>query len=375
MKKNVPAASSMNDSGQNSKKARSKQRERPVTIRDVAREAGASVSTVSAALNGTDYVSQEMRGKIQKAIARLRYRPNDLARSLRMRKSQTLAAIVPDLSNNFFTDVLRGMEDVAVSHGYTLLIGDSREKWNEEKKYLDIFGRRRVEGIVRIPAMDDPGGQTENLLGNIPVVYLDRRPSNKDSCLAFVGLDNIQAAHDATKYLQSLGHRRIALITGPKTTRSAADRAEGYRMAMRAMRMPVREELIHYASFDISSGTRAASEMLTWLERPTAIFCTNNTLTIGALEAIHDLGLRCPEEISLLGFDDAYWASLVRPRLTMVRQPAREIGITATRILLDHIGHQSNPASEILLSTQLVIRESCATPAPSRTSAKRRKAG
>ncbi len=346
---------------------------RPVTIRDVAREAGASVSTVSAALNSTDYVSKEMHRRIQKAIARLHYRPNDLARSLRMRRSHTLAVVVPDLSNNFFTDVLRGMEDAAASHGYTLLIGDSREKWGEEKKYLDAFSRRRVEGVARIPAMDEPGGQATPLLGDIPVVYLDRRPSSGDSCLAFVGVDNIQAAFDATKYLQSLGHRRIAVITGPRTTRSATDRAEGYRLAMRSMRLPVREELVQYASFDMMSGTRAASQMLTWPERPTAIFCTNNTLTIGALEAIHDLGLHCPEEISLLGFDDTYWASLVRPKLTMVRQPSREIGITAARILIDHISGHSSPAKEILLSTQLVIRESCVAPGTSHRRSQRKR--
>jgi DNA-binding LacI/PurR family transcriptional regulator len=336
--------------------------------------AGASISTISAALNGTDYVSEVMRGRIQKAIARLKYRPNDLARSLRMRRSHTLAVVVPDLSNNSFTDMLRGMEDAAASHGYTLLIGDSRDKWAEEKKYLEVFGRRRVDGVARIPAMDELGGQADALLGDIPVVFLDRRPNNdKDSCLAFVGVDNVRAAFDATRYLQSLGHRRIAVITGPKSTRSASDRAEGYRLAMRGMHVPMREELIQYATFDMASGARAATQMLTWPERPTAIFCTNNTLTIGALEATHELGLRCPEEISLLGFDDAYWASLVRPRLTMVRQPTREIGITAARLLIDHIGQQPIPAKEMLLPTQLVIRESCGAPPKGRSTGRRRR--
>jgi DNA-binding LacI/PurR family transcriptional regulator len=169
----------------------------------------------------------------------------------------------------------------------------------------------------------------------------------------------VHASLDATRYLIGLGHRRIAIITGPKTTRSASDRVRGYRRALRLQQMPADADLIHYEDFDIASGYHATSRLIAMPERPTAVFCTNNTLTLGALEAIRDMGLSCPEDISLLGFDDAYWASLVRPRLTMVRQPAREIGATAARVLIGHIERKERISGEQYLPTELVIRESC----------------
>jgi DNA-binding LacI/PurR family transcriptional regulator len=161
-----------------------------------------------------------------------------------------------------------------------------------------------------------------------------------------------------------LGHRRIAIITGPLTTRSSADRVEGHRRAMRALHVPLRRDFIRVVDFETASGARAAMDLLTGMGRPTAVFCTNNTLTLGALEAIQQLGMRCPKEVSLLGFDDSNWSTLVRPRLTMVRQPAREIGMTAVQVLIDYI-EQRGPrvSADQLLPTQLMIRDSCAPPA------------
>ncbi len=206
---------------------RVKRLKRHVTIRDVARTVGASVSTVSAALNNTDYVSAGMRARIEKTIRRLKYRPNDLARSLRLQRAHTIAIVVPDLSDSFYTEMVRGMKDYAGAANYTLLIGDSRERWAEEHNYLDTFHRRRVDGVVRIPAIDDKGGQAMRVLGNIPLVYADRFPRPQDPHVGRVGVDNVEAAFDATRYLFSLGHRRIAIIAGPQTVKTSVDRLEG----------------------------------------------------------------------------------------------------------------------------------------------------
>lgn len=344
------------------KKKIKRQTRRHVTIRDVARAAGASVSTVSAALNNTDYVSKETRSRIRRAVARLRYRPNDLARSLRMRRSHALAVVVPDLSNSFYAEMVRGMGDHAQSFGYILLIGDSRESWNEERKILDAFNRRRVDGFVRIPAADDVSRQARALLEHIPVVYADRIPRTRTPRVACVSIDNVQAAYEACRYLIRLGHRRIAVITGPLSARSSADRLQGCRRALRETRILLPQSRVRVVDFQIASGTREAMDLLTARDRPTAIFCTNNTLTLGALVAIQQLKLRCPEEISLLGFDDSYWSTMVHPRLTMVRQPARDIGMTAARVLIDYIEERTPVFRDQLLPTQLMIRDSCAPP-------------
>lgn len=351
---------------------RRKHIKRHTTIRDVAREAGASVSTVSAFLNNTDYVSDQMRERIQKVIRRLRYRPNHLAQSLRLHHTHTIAIVVPDLLNSFFTELVRGAKDYASTADYTLLVGDSREHWEEEKMYLDEFHRRRVDGIIRIPAIDDFGGQANAVLDDLPVVYADRFPHAKDKLVGCVGVDNVQSAMDATRYLLSLGHRRIAIIAGPQGNKNSADRLEGFRKAMRAARAPIVRSMIRFGDNGILSGHREAMKLMTTSHRPTAIFSTNNMMTLGVLEAIQKLKLCSPKDISLLGFDDFYWATMLRPRLTMVRQPAREIGMTAARMLIEHIeGRQQQPSVQCL-PTQLVVRDSSAPPSSKKSSLQRK---
>ncbi|HUK26473.1 MAG TPA: LacI family DNA-binding transcriptional regulator [Terriglobales bacterium] len=335
---------------------------RHVTIRDVARLAGASVSTISAALNNSDYVSAEMRGRIEQAIKDLKYRPNDLARSLRLKKTHTIAIVVPDLSNNFYLDLVRGAKDYSASASYTMLIGDSRESWEEERSYLDLFHRRRVDGLVRIPAMNSPRGRLEAVMGDVPVVYADRLPPIRDPQTPRVGVDNLRAADSAMRYLVSLGHRRIAIIIGDPSSGTSSERLAGYMQALKNAKIAPDESLIRSGHNDLESGHSQTMQLLTGKNRPTAIFCTNNLMALGAFSAIQEMELRCPEEISLLGFDDFYWATLLRPKLTVVSQPAREIGITAARMLIDQIEGGPAAPSPTLLPTNLIVRDSCCPP-------------
>lgn len=345
------------------KPRRTHRRPRHVTIRDVARAAGASVSTVSAAINNTDYISGAMRVRIESAIRRLRYHPNQMARSLRLQRTHTIAIVVPDLSNSFYTELIRGVRDYAVTVNYTLLVGDSREKWEEERAYLEEFRRRRADGIVRVPAVDDSGAMAARIAGEIPIVYADRLPRSNGRAVGRVGVDSVAAAEHATRYLLSLGHRRIAIIAGPLENRNSADRLEGYRRALRSASIAVDQSLIRTGNDVFSSGHQQAMEVLSRLDRPTAIFCTNNMMALGALRAIQELQLRCPKEISLLGFDDFEWATLLRPALTMVSQPAREIGALAARTLIEHIEGRSRGSGSHILPTQLMLRGSCSPPA------------
>jgi DNA-binding LacI/PurR family transcriptional regulator len=333
-----------------------------VTIREVAKAAGASVSTISATLNNSDYVSAEMRRRIEGAIKELGYRPNDLARGLRLQKTHSIAIVVPDLSNNFYIELVRGAKDYSASANYTVLIGDSRESWEEERNYLDSFHRRRVDGVVRVPAIDAPGGKGKAVLGNLPVVYADRYPAARDSFVGRVGVDNRKAADSATRYLMSLGHRQIGIITGDPSSGTSVERLEGFVQALRSAGIRPDRSMIYRGHNDMESGRFHAMQLLTRVKRPTAIFCTNNMMALGALAAIQEIGLACPEDISLLGFDDFYWATLLRPRLTVVRQPAREVGMIAARMLIDHIEGRVGIPSPTLLATQLIVRDSCCPP-------------
>ncbi len=335
---------------------------RHVTIREVAKAAGASVSTISAALNNSDYVSTDMRSRIDEAIKTLRYFPNDLARGLRLQKTHSIAIVVPDLSNNFYIELVRGAKDYSASANFTVLIGDSRESWEEERNYLESFHRRRVDGIVRVPAINAVGGKAKSFLGNLPVVYADRYPLVRDPYIGRVGVDNTGAAESATRYLLSLGHRDIGIIAGDASSGTSVDRLQGFLSAIRSAKIRQDRSMIHAGHNDMESGHFHAMQLLTRGQRPTAIFCTNNMMALGALAAIQEIGLACPDEVSLLGFDDFYWATLLRPRLTVVRQPAREIGMIAARLLIDHIEGRVSVPTPAVLKTQLIVRDSCCPP-------------
>jgi LacI family transcriptional regulator, galactose operon repressor len=348
-------------------KAKGRAAKRHVTIREVAKAAGASVSTISAVLNNSDYVSADMRRRIEGAIKTLQYTPNDLARGLRLQKTHSIAIIVPDLSNNFYIELVRGAKDYSASASFTVLIGDSRENWEEERDYLDSFHRRRVDGVVRVPAINAVAGKARTVLGNLPVVYADRHPPDGDSYVGRVEVDNTRAAESATRYLLSLGHRDLGIITGDASSGTSVDRMRGFMSAIRAAKIRPDQSMVHTGHNDMESGHFHAMQLLTRARRPTAIFCTNNMMALGALAAIQEIGLACPEEISLLGFDDFYWATLLRPRLTVVRQPAREIGMIAARILIDHIERRASIPTPALLQTQLIVRDSCCPPKKTKT--------
>jgi DNA-binding LacI/PurR family transcriptional regulator len=279
-----------------------------------------------------------------------------------MQKTHSVAIVVPDLSNNFYVDVVRGAKDYSASANYTMLIGDSRENWKEERDYLDSFQRRRVDGVVRIPAVDALARNSKPILGNIPVVYADRYPAFRDLSVGLVGIDNVLAADHATRYLLSLGHRSIGIISGDTSSGTSADRLKGFLQAMRSAKIRSDRSMIHGGHNDIESGHDHTMQLLKRSPHPTAIFCTNNMMALGAFAAIQEFGLACPEEISLLGFDDFYWSTLLRPTLTVVRQPAREVGMIAAQMLIDHVEGRPAAATPVLLPTQLIVRDSCGPP-------------
>jgi LacI family transcriptional regulator len=329
------------------------------TIRQIARDLKVSVSTVSAVINNSSYVSAALRTRIEKALHEADYRPNQIARSLRLRETRTIGLIVPDLANSFYSQLMRGAEDYLVGASYRLLVADSREDWKRQHDYLMAFSGKATDGIILVPCMasSDQLNSIPRLVRGTPLVYVDRSPVNcaVDSVL----VDNVRASHEATRHLLELGHRRIGIITEPLNLLNSAERLVGYEQALESFRVRVDRKLIRSGDNTQDSGYWRGLELLRLVGPPTAIFVCNNLMTLGVLVALRELGVVCPRELSVVGFDDFEWCPFLQPPLTMVRQPAAELGAAAAKAVLKRVRHpDSHRAERVLLPTQLIVRKS-----------------
>jgi LacI family transcriptional regulator len=334
-----------------------------VTISEIARQLGVSVSTVSAVVNRHGYVSSAMRAKVEQALQQAQYRPNDMARGLRLGRSHTIGLIIPDLTNSFFARLMRGAEDYLASLNYRLLIADSREEWSRQREYLCSFAGRKTDGILLVPcrSTDEQLAEIRQLIGSTPLVYVDRSPLNPtaDSVLA----DNVRAGYAATSHLLELGHRRIAILSEPLDLLNGADRLEGYKKALRARRVALDRNLIRFGGDTEDSGYWCGLELFKQATRPTAVVVCNNLMTLGLLGALSGAKLECPGDVSIIGFDDFEWCPHLSPPLSMVRVPAAELGSAAAKALMRRVrgAHVESPQS-ILLPAELVLRKSTAAP-------------
>lgn len=328
-------------------------------MKDVAEAAGVSVTTVSHVINETRYVSDELRARVLKAMEELNYHPNILARSLRRGKTHTIALIVPDNSNPFFAEIARVAEMIGFENDYSVILCNSNKSVEREAAYLDVLIAKKVDGVIFIAAGSPQEHLQELAREGIPVVVADR---DVPQTLADVVLvDHEQGGYDATKYLISLGHRRIACIAGPSPLTPSADRVRGYKRALAEAHIPFDEQLVVPSTESYIGGEIAMTQLLNLDEPPTAVFAYNDVNAIGALRAIANAGLRVPQDISIVGFDDIPLASAVVPSLTTIAQPIAELGTLATELLISRIrGSNTSSGQRIMLETRLVVRESCA---------------
>jgi len=306
-------------------------------------------------------VSEALRARVLAAMQDLGYEPNAVARSLKIRRSNTLGLIVSDLANPFFTSVIRGVEDVTQRNGYALMLCNSHEDPEREQDYIRLLRSRRVDGLVIAPV----GERHEQILRLVrqqfPLVLLDRDVAGVDA--SAVLLDNERAAFDAVAHLVRLGHRRIGMITGRPGISTTAERIAGYRRALDGAGIAPDEHLVMSGASGVDGGSNATAILLARRPRPTALFVSNNVMTIGALGAIDRAGLAVPGELSVVSFDDLPWTEAVRPRLTAVAQPTYQIGRTAADLVLRLIDSvQPEPARRVVLPAELVVRESTAEP-------------
>jgi LacI family transcriptional regulator len=328
------------------------------TIHDVAQRAGVSPITVSRVINNSGYASQDTRERVEAAVAELGYVPNRLARSLRSKRTHTLALVLTDITNPFFTTVARGVEDTASDAGYTVIFCNTDESESEEKKYLQVLLQQQVDGILLVPARSSSESIDVIQKQHTPVVVLDRRlPPDVD--VDTVRCENEVGAYHLVRLLIELGHRQIAILSGPVGVSTAEDRLAGYRRAMAEANLGVSEQFVVYGSFNQASGSELMRDLLAVKPRPTAVFAANNLICIGALQAIQNAGLRVPEDIALVSFDDLPPALLTTPFFTVAAQPAYEMGRRATQLLLARLAKTSpDPCQQIILPTELIVRQS-----------------
>jgi len=333
------------------------------TMQDVARLAGVSVSTVSAVVNNKSIVSAELTKRVQQAIEAMGFRPHAGARGLRLGRTHIIGMVVQDLTNPFFVEVLRGVEDEAIKNGYEIIICNSNGQSDLELKHLDALYAQRVDGVLLAPS-DSYGAREVLVRHQAPIVFVDCVPMRaKVMCVV---TDNFEASYEATRYLIGLGHQRIAVISGRLVHSTSIDRVEGYRKAMQEVNLPIRGDYLKHGDSNIESGYRFGLALLKSSEPPTAIFTLNNRMTLGILQALRELRIRCPERVSVLGFDDSDWAAVFNPALTAVGQPTDELGKRAVQLLLQSIRTAEEgtevEARQVLLKSSLRIRGSTGPP-------------
>ncbi|MCF4994763.1 LacI family DNA-binding transcriptional regulator [Pseudomonas syringae] len=329
-------------------------------IREVARLAGVSVATVSRTLRSPERVLPETRDKVNAAVQQAGYRPNLMAVQFRSRKTGNLVILVPAIANTFFARVISGAQQAAQAAGYRLLLCDTQGDEAIEREFAELVYAHQADGVIQLRASDPfenlgPGVEPPPLVNACEVMKDTRHPT--------ISLDNRAAARAMTEHLIALGHRRIGLIKGPQSSPLTQDRVAGYEDALRAAHLPGDAELICHGDFTLKAGDEGAATMLALRDRPTALFCENDEMAIGALHRIKQLGLRVPQDVSLVGFDDIPFAAYCDPPLTTIAQPAETFGELAVQMLIGLIEGQSLDERQRVLPFELTVRQSSAPPA------------
>jgi LacI family transcriptional regulator len=331
-----------------------------VTIIDVAAQANVSYGTVSRVINNDVHVKQETRDRVLKTMQRLGYVANRQARILAGGSSNSIGVLVPDLGTGYIGEIIRGIDAELGLKDLDLILYTTHRTASKEANYVANLAKGMVDGLLlvlpRSPA-DFIGILTQR---NFPFVLIDHQGIGPD-CPA-VGATNWQGGFTATEYLIKLGHRRIGFITGWKDLGCAQDRLDGYRSALRTYHIPERPEFIYEGTFFQPDGFTGASTLLDLPDPPTAIFASNDVMAMGVMDAVRNKGLRVPDDVSVIGFDDIPQAALIRPALTTIGQPLEKMGRVATQMLLELLSQSQTKLGRIELPTELIIRESCQAP-------------
>lgn len=331
------------------------------TIKDVANAADVSTATVSAVINDSAFVSPELRGRVMKAIRELRFVPSPVARNLRSGRSQLIALAVADLANPFYSRIVGAAEAAVSAWGFSLVLFNSDEKPDTEKRILARIRSLGCDGAVVVPVGAASMYRKRDFEGPMPVVLMGR--SIDDGAVDTVTIDNLSAGRQATNYLLDLGHRSIGSITGPMQLSTGSGRLQGMLEAMAARGLAPRPEHVRSGEFREDTAYSVARDILSQPDRPTALYVANGVMAIGVMRAVADLGLRCPEDISIASTDTIAGMGGLKPRLTRTEHPVTDMTNEALRMLVDRIeGKVSGGPRNIVFQPSLIVGDSC-TPA------------
>ncbi|MFD1772700.1 LacI family DNA-binding transcriptional regulator [Paenibacillus rhizophilus] len=328
------------------------------TLKEVAKLAGVSTATVSNVINETKYVSDEVKKQVFAAMKELSYVPNDVAKSLRVKESRLIGLMISDITNPFFSLVVRGIEDTLAKEGYNVLLCNTDSNIDKEKEYLKVLLGKRIDGLIVSSSGDTEQFFREMADIDVPLVFLNRCPAPLISDV--VTTDNVKGAYLATEHLIGHGYRRIGIITGPLCISTGRDRLKGFKQAMNEYGLEVDNKLIKEGLFNVQSGYSLIKDFMSESVKPEAVFISNNFMTLGAYHYFHDAGISVPGDLAVVGFDDPDWARIANPPLTAIRQPDYEQGERVAQLIMQRIktGNQSEP-QEIYLNPSLIARKSC----------------
>jgi len=328
------------------------------TINDVAKKAGVSNTTVSYVISGKRFVSDALKNQVIKAMDEIGYKPNNLARSLRLGKTDTIGLVIPDSSNLFFAEIAKHIEDIGFRNGYTVFLCNSDDMIEKQREYIDVLIAKQVDGIVFISVSNDDKTINSLIDADIPFIIVDREDEHVRSDIVLV--DNLLGGYIATSYLISLGHKDIGCITGPSPVNPSSFRYQGYLKALDEHCISLKNEYVVTGDFRFMSGLESMEKLLRLKSPPTAIFIQNDMMALGAYRAIDKYGLSVPNDISIVGFDNSPIAEILTPSLTTISQPIQKIADTAMNILFTRIKEIDDGfPSRIILKPELIIRDSC----------------
>ena len=331
------------------------------TMVEVAEAAKVSIFTVSAVVNGTSHVSDTLRARTESAIREIGYKRNGVARSLRLGRTKTVGVSVGDITNSFYTDVVSIIQRVLHKAGYATMLCCNDSSATIQEEQVALMRDRMVDGLIISPTGNDKALRKVVSQADIPVVLIDRVLTGIEC--DFVVLENKAAVREAARYLIGLGHRRIGFISGMVDSFPGRERLAGYYTALDEAGLPLDSSLVQLGTFPDDGAREAALKLLTGPSPPTAVLAVNNQAVLGLMKALRDLGMDCPRDISVAGFDDFPWADSFHPRLTTVAQPVHEIGEQSAKLLLDRMaGAHGGSARRVVLNGRLMIRESCRPP-------------
>ncbi len=329
------------------------------SLKEVAKLAGVSVATVSRVINNSAKVSPETVKIVNKAIKKLDFKPSRVAQRLRVKdgRKKLIGLIVPDIQNPFYVDVVRGVEDMSYENGFAIYMCNFAQDESKERLYLDLMQSESVDGLILAPVNEKDDRVIKLVNSGLPIVCVDRSLSDVE--VDSVVVNNEEGAFAAVNHLASLGYKRIAYLGGLPGIPTTRQRMNGYISALKKNGIKVDKKFILTGDSKHISGKKMASELLDLEQPPEALFTGNNLITLGALEVIHSRGLKIPDDVAIIGFDDMPWSISLNPPLTAVSQPGYEIGRRAADILFQRIEEPDRENVQLVLNTKLVIRESC----------------